>query len=309
LKVLFVSSGNSKSGISPIILAQGESLKKSGIELKYYTIKGKGFLGYAKNIIRLRKFLKNNNFDLIHSHFFLSSIVATLSNPKKLVVSLMGSDVYTSSVWNFFIKLFNNRWDTTIVKTERMKEILGMNMLNVIPNGVNLEPFYPIGKKTAREKLGWNKKKYILFASGTGRPEKNYELARKAVELLNDTDVELVTLQDIQHEKIVYYLNAADVLLMTSKYEGSPNIIKEAMACNCPIVSTQVGDVKEIIGDTAGCFITSFDPNDVTEKINRALDFGKRTSGRERIIKLGLDSETIAKKIIGVYKEVIEKTK
>ena len=101
------------------------------------------------------------------------------------------------------------------------------------------------------------------------------------------------------------YLNAADALVLTSLWEGSPNVIKEAMACNLPIVSTDVGDVKEVIGDTEGCYITSYEPSDVAGKIKLALDFGKRTNGREKIKHLEIN--TIAKRIIDVYNEVLQK--
>lgn len=94
MKVLFVSSGNSEFGISPIIKNQGESLKQNGIDLYYFTIKGKGIKGYLKNIPILKKYLKNHNYDIIHAHYSLSAIVATLSGAKPLVVSLMGSDIY-----------------------------------------------------------------------------------------------------------------------------------------------------------------------------------------------------------------------
>ena len=116
----------------------------------------------------------------------------------------------------------------------------------------------------------------------------------------------LVPLKDIPSDQVVYYYNAADVTLLTSLHEGSPNVIKEAMACNCPIVSTDVGDVKDVIADTDGCYITTYDPKDVVEKIKMALEFGKRTKGRERIVQAGLDSKTIANKIINIYHQVLK---
>ena len=308
MKVLFVSSGNNKFGISPIVKTQGDSLKKTGIEVEYFTIKGKGFSGYLKNIFVLRKYLKAGNYNIIHSHFFLSSVVATFSNPSNLVVSLMGSDVYTSNTWNSFIRLLSKRWKRLIVKSDRMKEILKIDNINVIPNGVDLEKFYLVDKRNAREKLNWDfNKSYILFSLSITRPEKNYRLALHALQPLMNK-LELITLQNIPHEEIVYYLNAADVLLMTSEYEGSPNIIKEAMACNCPIVTTDVGDVKWVIGETEGCYITTFESSDIRNKINKALQFvsGKnRTKGRERIIMLGLDTVTIADKIKKLYTDVL----
>nr|MBP9044541.1 glycosyltransferase family 4 protein [Spirochaetota bacterium] len=151
-------------------------------------------------------------------------------------------------------------------------------------------------------------KKHILFMSNPDRPEKNYNLAKQAYNLLNENNIVLHVIYNISNDKIPHYYYSADLLLLTSLWEGSPNVIKEAMACNLPIVSTDVGDVKEVIGSTEGCYICSYDPKDVAEKIKMALDFGKRTNGRERIIKLGLDADNIAKKIINVYDKVLERS-
>jgi len=123
---------------------------------------------------------------------------------------------------------------------------------------------------------------------------------------MNISDTELLELKGYNRNQVSLLMNACDVILITSFSEGSPQVIKEAMACNLPIVSTDVGDVKEVIGNTEGCYITSFDPKDVAEKIKMALDFDKRTNGRERIKKLGLDSESIAMEIIKLYKNVIQ---
>jgi glycosyltransferase involved in cell wall biosynthesis len=102
------------------------------------------------------------------------------------------------------------------------------------------------------------------------------------------------------------YLNEADVLAFSSFMEGSPNVIKEAMACNCPIVSTDVGDVRWVLGDTKGCYIASFDPADFAKKMELAIHFSQvvgRTKGRQRIVALGLDMNTVAKRIMAVYKK------
>jgi len=99
-------------------------------------------------------------------------------------------------------------------------------------------------------------------------------------------------------------MNAVDLVLMTSFTEGSPQFIKEAMACNCPIVSTDVGDVKDVIKNTKGCYITSYIPEDVATKIELALNYGKKTDGREHIKHF--DNELIALKILNVYKKIIE---
>lgn len=306
MRVLFVSSGNSEAGISPIIKSQGESLKSAGIDLDYFTIVGKGTKGYLKNILRLRKFLRTNNCDLIHAHYSLSAIVASLSCKLSMVVSLMGSDTQMNIFWKRVIKLFYRfRWKVTIVKSARMKKSISLDNAFVIPNGVDSELFKPIDKNIAKMKVGFNdKKRHIIFVANPERSEKNYPLAKKAVALINNDSVELNAVSSVNQSVIPYYMNAANILLLTSLWEGSPNVIKEAMACNCPIVSTDVGDVKEVIGKTEGCYICSYDPGDVVDKIKRALEFGKRTDGREKIKHL--DQKIIAEKIIGVYNKVLD---
>jgi len=306
MKVLFVSSGNSEFGISPIIKNQGESLRKNGIDLDYFTIKGKGIKGYLKNIAILKKYLKTHHYDIIHAHYSFSAMVASLAGAAPLIVSFMGSDVQANIFWKLMIRLFSNvSWCKTIVKSSRMKNDIGISNVVVIPNGVDLGRFKVIEKDVAKRKIGYNNKRHIIFVSDPDRYEKNYQLAKSSFDLLKHDNIELDTIYNIINDLMPYYYCGADLLLLTSLWEGSPNVIKEAMACNLPIVSTDVGDVKEIIGDTEGCFICSYDPKDVAEKIKMALEFGKRTNGRERIKKLDLDSDSIAKKIIIVYEEVV----
>ena len=307
MKVLFVSSGNSKAGISPIVQSQGESLKRNGIDLDYFTIVGKGIKGYLENIPRLKKFLRTNNYDLIHAHYSLSAIVASLSCKLPMVVSLMGSDTHMNFFWKSIIKAFYRfRWEATIVKSARMKKNISLDNAIVIPNGVDFGQFKPIGKDIAKMKVGFNDKRHhIIFIANPERPEKNYQLAKKAVELVNNDSIELNAVSNVDQNIIPYYMNAADILLLTSLWEGSPNVIKEAMACNCPVVSTDVGDVKEVIGKTDGCYVCSYAPEDVADKIKEALDFGKRTDGREKIKHL--DEQIIVEKIIEVYENVLRK--
>ena len=320
MKILFVCSGNNKFGISPIIKSQAESLKENGVYLDYFTITGKGFKGYFKNIFDLKKYLKKNKINLIHAHFGLSGIVSNLARTtENLVVSFMGDDLigsnkedgsYTlmSKLWVQINRYFAyNSFDFIIVKSNNIKErIKKVKNIKVIPNGVNLKVFYPVNKNVSRKKLKIaNSKKIILFVANPARKEKNYSLAKKAYDLLHTDNAELKVIYEIKQEVLNLYYNAADLLILTSFHEGSPNVIKEAMACNCPIVSTDVGDVKEIIGNTEGCYITSFNAENVAKEIEFAIKFKERTNGYERIIKLGLDSNIVANKIIDVYNNVL----
>jgi len=147
--------------------------------------------------------------------------------------------------------------------------------------------------------------KYILWVGNSKRKEKNFKLVREVLRIIKETnkDIELIPVFGESQKKLNEYYSACDVFLLTSLYEGSPNVLKEAMACNCPIVSTDVGDAREVVRNTEGCYITSFDPNDVAEKIKMALNFGKRTNGRDHIKHLEIN--VIAKEIINVYEEIL----
>lgn len=172
----------------------------------------------------------------------------------------------------------------------------------VVPCGVDFDVFFPMEKALAKKKLGMDPgERYILFSSSFDNPVKNFPLARKA--LTFHAGIPAKEIKGKTREEVNLLLNGAELLLMTSFSEGSPQIIKEAMACNCPIVAMDVGDVRQVIGETVGCFITSFDPEDVASKIKLALAFGKRTDGRE---KIGwLDNRHIAQQIEKVYKSVL----
>lgn len=303
MNILFISSGNSKNGISPIIVNQGQSLIDLGYQVSYFTIKGKGLSGYTQNIFTLRRYIKNNRFDIIHAHYSLSAFVAKLGGAKPLVVSLMGSDVkakgYYKKIIYFLSKYF---WKTIIVKSEDMKISLGIENVHIIPNGVNFEKFKPIKKSEALDKTQWNgNKTNILFAANPERQEKNFKLAKDSFDMLDSNTYELKCLVNVPNQDIPYYLNSADVVILTSLWEGSPNVMKEAMACNRPIVATNVGDIQKVIKNTRGCYVTSFDPEEIKNKIEQASKI-QITNGRSKIEHL--EASIIARKLINIYQAI-----
>jgi teichuronic acid biosynthesis glycosyltransferase TuaC len=304
MKVLFVCSGNSQFGISPIVKNQGESLRNNGIDIEYFAFKGNFLGGYPAGIFKLRKYLKSHKFDIIHAHYSISAFAATFAGARPLVVSLMGGNVKGGCLVQSFTRFLHKyRWKATIVKSERTKNHIKITDALVVPNGVDFEKFKFIDKTIARNKVNFNNKKHIIFAADPKIKEKNYQLATAAFKLLNSQDVELNIVSGIDHNLIPYYMYAADVLILTSSSEGSPNVIKEAMACNLPIVSTDVGDVKQIISNTTGCHIASYDPADVADKMKKALNFAKPTNGRGKIKHLEINA--VARKIIDIYSKII----
>ena len=309
LNVLFISSD--KNGkINPIIKAQGESLKNQNVNVDYFLIKKPGIKGYLRSILELRRLVKSNDYDICHAHYSLSGIVASLGYSGPVITSLMGSDVNKNLLMNSVAKLFAKKvWNHTIVKSKQMSTNLSGNRVSVIPNGVDISSFKWVNKINAQKKLGWNNKmQHILFAANPDRPEKNFGLAKKAFKTLskNNQNVELHTLINIPHSEIANYMNASDVILLTSKWEGSPNVIKEAMACNRPIVCTDVGDVRWLFGNLPGHYISKFDAIHVSHNIQKAINFAtneKSTIGRRRIKELNLDDNSVALKLREVYQE------
>jgi glycosyltransferase involved in cell wall biosynthesis len=312
IKVLFVSSGN-RNGINVIVRTQGLSLLKYGCTIKFYGIKGKGFWGYIKNVHKLQHVIKTLKPDVVHAHYSFSAIVASLAGAKPLVVSLMGSDVKAGGWMKIILKFFNSffQWKAIIVKSDDMYRSLGIGGAIVIPNGVDTNVFKSQLSLELKEKYGFSTTiPTVLFLADRSRGAKNFSLAQKAFDLIPHSLAELQVRCNIKHSEVPLIINASDVILLTSLWEGSPNIIKEAMACNIPVVSTAVGDVPWLFGNESGYFLTDFEPEDVAQKIRLALEFTKkkrRTKGRDRIIKLGLDADTVAKRIVDVYHKAVKK--
>lgn len=313
MKILFVSSGNILNDVSPLIKAQGISLKNQGHDIDFFLIKGSGVKGYLDQVSVLKNQLSVNSYDIVHAHFSYSGFVAALAGAKPLVVSLMGSDVNSSFIHRLLCYPFKYwGWNEVVVKSQDMKTKLKSKGSSVIPNGVNCDVFRPYTREKVFEKLNWDPNQYhILFAANPKRPEKNYNLAKNLIDRLQkeiENKVNLHALVGISHELVPYYMNASNVVLLTSLWEGSPNVIKEAMACNRPIVTTNVGDVSWLLNDVDGCYVIDNDIDTALKKVKNAIEFSNEnwtTSGRKRILELELDSKTTANKILNLYETLL----
>lgn len=307
--MLIVCSGNARNFSfernQAFIYDQVEAIRKNdlSIEFGYFFIKGRGAFGYLRNLRYLRREISIGSYDFVHAHGGDSVLLACLQRKISVIGTFHGSDLN-----KFPNRLFSNianilSQESIVVSKKLYKKLWHTSHVSVVPCGVNFDLFYPSDKQEARRNLKIsNDKKVVIFSSAFTNPVKNYGLAKAAIELLNDVNIIVLELKGCGREQVRHLLNAADVSLMTSFSEGSPQFIKEAMACNIPIVSTDVGDVKDNIATTQGCYIVSFEPEDVAKKIQNALTFKQRTNGREVISFL--DNDIIAKKIISMYKKM-----
>ncbi|GJM36434.1 MAG: hypothetical protein DHS20C18_54350 [Saprospiraceae bacterium] len=322
MKVLFIVSGNSAFyKIAPFIKSQGDSLQEEGVDLSYFLILGKGWLNYYKNIAKLTEFLAENPVDLLHAHYSLCGLVAILAAGKlPVVLSLMGSDTQRKFKGSLFTRLQGRMFyyitvlvqffvKAIIYKSPNLKKaVYRKKIAHLVPNGVNLEHF-KISSHHYREELGLRQdKRYVLFLGNPNDVNKNYVLIEKAVARLNRPDLVLLNRFDLPHEEVAKYLNAVDVVTLCSFSEGSPNVIKEAMSCGCPLVSTNVGDVAWVANGMPGNYIASFEPEDFAAKLSQALEFAEkygRTAGRQRILDLELDTQSVAHRIINIYNRIL----
>jgi len=292
-----------------VVRNQSESLIFNGIDVHFFLITKSGFFGYFMAIKPLIKTIKANKKILIHSHYSLSAFVSTIAlffikNTPTHIVSLMGSDAKSKGWKRYFIRLFSRKyWTETIVKSVSMAQDLKLINFKVIPNGVDLS------KIKFNDEINESNINTILFAADPSRYSKNFPLAKRGIKIaqLSNEKIELLVKYNLQHIEIIDVLTNSSCLLLSSRWEGSPNIIKEAMACNIPIVATNVGDVNWLLNGLDGCFVVEQNENEIAKALIKAIDFSnsnKKTKGRERIIKLGLDSQSISNRISNLYTDI-----
>jgi teichuronic acid biosynthesis glycosyltransferase TuaC len=268
---------------------QVEGLRSRGVDVDVLIVGGKRRkLSYVGGLRRFRQRMHERKYDVIHAHYVFSGMIARLQRRSPLVVSFHGEPVKLVGYLSKWLAPFV---DAVTVTSQAHKVHIGRQDAYVVPCGVDLRLFAPMPKEEARQRLALPQDKKLALFAGLVRPEKRVELIRAAVDLvhLEDEKVELVIATRQPHAMMPLYMNACDVLVLASDYEGSPVVIKEAMACNLPIVSTDVGDVAQVIGATEGCYICQQDPEDIAEKVKLALDRGQRTDGRSAVRSLSSD--------------------
>lgn len=329
MKVLMVTNmypSPERPGWGAFIKTQIDSLTRAGIATDVMVIEGyKSQLNYLKAIFELRRRCRETSYDLVHAHYGLSGLVARAQFRYPVIVSYCGDDLYghadargkptrTSLFWVALHKLLARFVDATIVKSAAMNRLLPRPTAAVIPNGVDLDVFKPLDQAACRQRLGLSSDAtYVLFPYSPQRPRKNFAAVRAAVELINQRTpqpgrrLEMLVVEGVPNTEIPVYMNAADVLVLASCWEGSPNVVKEAMACNLRVVATDVGDVRTLFGTTPGYAICEPTAESIADRVQQVLLAPRPTAARQLVAPLSL--EQIAQRVIAEYARVVSNRK
>lgn len=308
MKVLVVASFN-KGRFAPFILEQAEALKEQGNEIDYFGLQGKGLQGYLGNLPELKRKIQAFRPDIIHAHYGLSGLFANLQRQIPVVTTYHGSDINDKKALPFSrMAMRLSAWN--IFVSRRIMEMANPKKnFSLLPCGIDLYELQQMDKSEARQRMNLESNKhYILFAGAFDNEVKNAPLARKTVEELCNPNVTLLELKGYSRDEVTVLMCAVDAFLMTSFTEGSPQVIKEALACGCPIVSVDVGDVKERIEGVDGCYVAETrHATELADLLQNAMGFVGKTRGRERIVSDELDNRLVAQQLMKIFSSVCRK--
>lgn len=338
----------------PFVLEQGESLRAAGCEVDYFPVRG----NYIKAAFALRAKIKEVKPDIVHAHYGLSGVTAAIakmfsfSSSFSLVITFHNGEWHNWHV-NLLSSLFARVADHLIYVAPHIREKMYFKHphYTILPCGVNMEESKPTDYQAARTQLGFSPDTfYILFGGAFSNTRKNVALLRDALDLMGKrsidedwwqidgdwcyTKVRVIEMRGMDRPTVALYMSACDLFALPTKNEGSPQALKEAMACNCPIVATDCADIAHLLGADGVCnadamkngncsieghFLLSNKQSDKSEWVGdstsveelrmrlaeaMSLPRGFRTTGRARIVHLGYTNPLVAKKLLEIYKRV-----
>lgn len=336
MKILVIASDKGGRFV-PFIEEQITALQQNGVEIVRYGVTGKGIIGYLRELPALRRVIRAERPDIIHAHYGLCGLLANLQRRIPVVTTYHGSDINKPSIRRFSKIAMRLSAHNIFVSKRNVALAFRLSPLAsrlkkrsaLLPCGINLpRPWSEmqnqlVGPLTLNQ---WVQSvlskdvKNVLFAGAFDNAVKDPELAKEVITCYNSAmgnrqwaiddesnrPINLIELKGYNRDQVNALMYNCDALLMTSKTEGSPQVIKEAMACGCPIVSVDVGDVAERTSGVEGCYVVpSRDPKDIAQALLQAIAFEGKTNGREKIIEMGLSNEQVAQRLIAIYESVL----
>lgn len=335
MKILIIASDKGEH-FAPFIEEQIAALEACSVQIIRYGVTGKGIIGYLRELPALRRLIRAERPDIIHAHYGLCGLLANLQRMAPVVTTYHGSDINVPSILRISKIAMRLSAHNIFVSARSMSIAFRLSPFafrlkkrsTLLPCGVNLpKPWSElqtqwVGQLTLNQ---WVQSvlskdvKNVLFAGAFDNAVKDPELAKEVIACYNSAmgnrqwaiddeskrPINLIELKGYNRDQVNALMYNCDALLMTSKTEGSPQVIKEAMACGCPIVSVDVGDVAERVSGVEGCYVVhTREPKDIAEALQQAIAFEGKTNGREKIIEMGLSNEQVAKRLVEIYESV-----
>ena len=318
MKILVVTNHN-----APVVRLQIDGMKALGVEMQLL-LSERAAIGrnvYLHLHRRLTAVVNDYDPDVVHVQFGgVQAAVASIVVPNRCVVTFHGTDLHggtrtpnvlsaiSQRVGVWCSRFAARRVASNILVSENLRSRLprGATHVDIIPTGVDFEKFRPIDRSSCLTELGLDDSiRWVLFCDCNNDPVKRRELAEAAVSTLNTLGcrASLLLLHNITHDRVPLYLNAASVVIVTSDKEGSPNIVKEALACNTPVVSVDVGDVAARIGGLDGCLVSAREPVALANALNNVMSRSARPSFRE-FVRPAIDNTIISRRLLSVYERV-----
>lgn len=299
----------------PFVVRQVDFLRRAGVQVDVFHFRGgKNLFRYMQAWFRVRSTLAQTSYDLIHAQFGQSGLLALFPKRLPLVVTFRGDDLegivgddrkymLAGKILRQVSRFVASRADAVILVSEHFSKYLSRKDVTVLPSGLDLTLFRTMPREEARRHLGLPADQtLVLFAGNPAEARKRFKLAQAAVN--NIPGAQLVVAWNVPHAHIPLFMNACDAMIFTSMHEGSPNVVKEALACNLPVVSVEVGDVRRWLSAVDGCVLCKDDqPDTLTCALREVLQRHTRVNGRPAILEIEESLQT--QKVIQIYEKLL----
>ena len=319
IRVLAVIPGNERGSNFIFARRQVQSLVAMGLPVQTFYLKSRTSLPIVfREWLRLRRSIAEFAPAVVHAHYgTVTSFLCIFATARPVVITFRGSDLNPVPGHGFlrnWISLLLSqisalRASKILCTGDRLRHRLWWRKEKaiVVPSGVDLKLFRPLRREEARRILGWGvAEKVVLFNSGKAPLLKGLPLAENAISVAEAKlgPLRFVKLDgDIPPEEMPLYLNAADCLILASESEGSPNIVKEALACGLPVASVDVGDVAARLDGVLPSRVVPRDATSLGQAICEILMTPQRSNGREKVLAYSDD------KIAGIIRDIYERVR
>lgn len=302
---------------------QVRALQRAGVAVDVEFINGRASTAaYAAAPFRIRRLARRSRFDLVHAHYGLAGWAAMFQE-LPLVVSFVGDDLLgtprkggrltlKSRIARRLGQMAGHRAAALICVSENLRQALDRPedraRARVIPYGVDTDAFSPGDRARARARLGVSQEeRLVLFPNTPTEPRKRLDLAEAAMARLDASlRARLWVVDGVPHERMPDYFRAADCLLLTSDWEGSPLVVREALTADLPVVSVDAGDVRQWLERVPGCRLVARDPAPIAQALGEVLQGPRHVDGAPIRAELAIDR--VVARVIEVYHHVLQGT-